>query len=102
MLPYAPLQLTVLLLSTVILSTQTDMTIKGAYFEQVFRGQLPGICCRPPPPDIINPGTRARFEHLLAGDIAVVWSGRAIPGVPIYITGCSGLPVETHVGPARF
>ena len=74
--------------------------MSGPHFQQICNEQLPGVCCRPPAPDIINFGTKARFEHLHAGDIAVVWNGRNIPGVPIYITGCSGRVVETRVGPA--
>ena len=62
---------------------------------------LPGQCCMPPP---TSSGYRTFlavvFKSLLPQHIAAVWTSRVVPGQENpYISGCSGVVLESRAGP---
>ncbi|KAI4272299.1 MAG: hypothetical protein LQ337_005377 [Flavoplaca oasis] len=93
--------ISILLLLSVLLPQSAAVNI------HLIRGQLtatctdiaPGICCSI---DTIPGAGIVHFQHLLARDVAAVWVPRSTTSSPTWITGCSGLLLESRNGPGEW
>lgn len=99
------------LLTLASLSQQVDIVVSddSANYDNSVRcpNILPGVCCKPPVTGVFA-YSNITFQHLLAVDIAAVWTFKISYGVVESPTGvtvtdwCSGLVTDSRNGPGQW